>query len=136
MLPRNLLCIVAASCVAHAGAELALSSNFADGSEIPADHRHDVDNISPPLRWSGAHPKTESFVLIVDSEREGKGGFALLLVYAAWFGACGTWTGTGTSSTRGSSASFARQSCWKKKVSMASRHLFCPPCSERVRSRT
>ena len=74
MLPRNLLCIVAASCVAYAGAELALSSNFADGSEIPADHRHDVDNISPPLRWSGAHPKTESFVLIVDSEREGKGG--------------------------------------------------------------
>ena len=41
---------------------------FSDGGEIPSDHHHDEDNISPPLNWTGVPKNTESFVLIVDGE--------------------------------------------------------------------
>ena len=44
-----------------------LSSNFGANQALPSDHRGDEDNISPPLSWSGAPKKAESFVLIVDS---------------------------------------------------------------------
>ena len=50
-----------------ARAPMKLSSNFGANQALPSDHRGDEDNISPPLSWSGAPKKAESFVLIVDS---------------------------------------------------------------------
>lgn len=50
-----------------ARAPLKLASNFGANQALPADHRGDEDNISPPISWSGAPKNAESFVLIVDS---------------------------------------------------------------------
>lgn len=41
------------------------SSAFADQGEIPRKYTCDGDDLSPPLRWSGAPPGTRSFALIV-----------------------------------------------------------------------
>jgi len=54
-----------------ARAPLKLKANFGDGSELPADHRGDEDNVSPPISWTGAPKNTESYVLIVDSSAAG-----------------------------------------------------------------
>ncbi len=43
-----------------------LSNAFADGAAIPKRFTCDGDNISPPLRWSGAPDGTKSFVLLCD----------------------------------------------------------------------
>ena len=51
-------------------APLKLAANFG-GSSFPSDHRGDEDNISPPISWTGAPKKTESFVLIFDSTAGG-----------------------------------------------------------------
>jgi Raf kinase inhibitor-like YbhB/YbcL family protein len=42
------------------------SPAFADGAMIPAIHSADGLDLSPPLRWSGAPPHTQSFALIVE----------------------------------------------------------------------
>jgi Raf kinase inhibitor-like YbhB/YbcL family protein len=42
------------------------SSAFQPGGAIPRRYTCDGDDVSPPLRWSGAPEKTRSFVLIVD----------------------------------------------------------------------
>ena len=42
------------------------SPAFTDQSTIPARFTCDGDDVSPPLRWSGAPAGTRSFVLIVD----------------------------------------------------------------------
>jgi phosphatidylethanolamine-binding protein (PEBP) family uncharacterized protein len=57
--------------VALARAPLKLRANFGGGSEFPVDSRGDEDNISPPISWTGAPKRTESFVLIVDSTAAG-----------------------------------------------------------------
>lgn len=41
------------------------SSAFADQGEIPRKYTCDGDDLSPPLRWSGAPRGTRSFALIV-----------------------------------------------------------------------
>lgn len=43
-----------------------LSSAFADGAGIPAEHTCEGADTSPPLAWSGAPDATKSFALIVD----------------------------------------------------------------------
>ena len=54
--------------------ELRLTSlSFTDGGEFPSDNRGDEDNVSPNLAWTGAPKNTQSFVLIMDSEKPGKG---------------------------------------------------------------
>jgi Raf kinase inhibitor-like YbhB/YbcL family protein len=42
------------------------SSAFQPGGAIPRRYTCDGDDVSPPLRWSGAPETTRSFVLIVD----------------------------------------------------------------------
>eukprot|EP00322_Chrysochromulina_rotalis_P002790 CAMPEP_0115848728 /NCGR_PEP_ID=MMETSP0287-20121206/11077_1 /TAXON_ID=412157 /ORGANISM="Chrysochromulina rotalis, Strain UIO044" /LENGTH=297 /DNA_ID=CAMNT_0003302661 /DNA_START=12 /DNA_END=907 /DNA_ORIENTATION=+ len=54
-------------------APLKLTSSFSAGQDIPYDYRGDEDNISPPLKWTGAPKNTESFVLIVDSASDASG---------------------------------------------------------------
>ena len=54
--------------------ELRLASpSFSNGGEFPSDNRGDEDNVSPKLTWTGAPKNTQSFVLIMDSEKPGKG---------------------------------------------------------------
>ena len=54
--------------------ELRLTSlSFTDGGEFPSDNLGDEDNVSPNLAWTGAPKNTQSFVLIMDSEKPGKG---------------------------------------------------------------
>jgi Raf kinase inhibitor-like YbhB/YbcL family protein len=42
------------------------SPAFADGERIPEKYTRGDENLSPPLRWSGAPEGTRSFVLIVE----------------------------------------------------------------------
>ena len=42
------------------------SEAFEDGQKIPARYTCQGDDHSPPLRWSGAPPATQSLALIVD----------------------------------------------------------------------
>jgi len=42
------------------------SSTFSEGGTIPARYTCDSENVSPPLKWSGAPSGTKSFALIVD----------------------------------------------------------------------
>ena len=42
------------------------STAFADGSAVPRRFTCDGENISPPLKWSGAPDGTRSFVLLCD----------------------------------------------------------------------
>ncbi len=42
------------------------SSAFADGAAIPRRLTCDGENVSPPLKWSGAPRETRSFVLLCD----------------------------------------------------------------------
>ena len=42
------------------------STAFTEGKPIPAKYTADGNNISPPLRWTGAPAETKSFVLIAD----------------------------------------------------------------------
>jgi Raf kinase inhibitor-like YbhB/YbcL family protein len=42
------------------------SSAFAEGQPIPKKHTCDDQDVSPPLKWSGAPSNTQSFALIAD----------------------------------------------------------------------
>jgi Raf kinase inhibitor-like YbhB/YbcL family protein len=42
------------------------SAAFTDGASIPKKYSCDGENVSPPLKWSGAPAQTSSFVLILD----------------------------------------------------------------------
>jgi len=63
--------LVACGLLAAASAEFKLTSVFSDGDDFPVDNQGKGDNVSPSLAWTGAPKNTESFVLIVDSEKEG-----------------------------------------------------------------
>ena len=56
-----------------ARAPLKLTSNFGGNSAFPSDYRGDEDNISPPVSWTGAPKKTQSFVLIMESSTGSSG---------------------------------------------------------------
>src|SRR5688572_23827805 len=42
------------------------STAFSDGNEIPTRYTKDGADVSPPLRWGGVPPGTQSLALIVD----------------------------------------------------------------------
>ena len=43
-----------------------ISPAFGPGEEIPPRYTCDGDDVSPPLRWSGVPPGTQSLALVVD----------------------------------------------------------------------
>ncbi|MEK0085506.1 YbhB/YbcL family Raf kinase inhibitor-like protein [Benzoatithermus flavus] len=51
------------------------SPAFRDGHPIPAKYTADGENVSPPLRWSGAPPGTRSFVLKMEDPDAPSGTF-------------------------------------------------------------
>src|SRR5690606_40675623 len=55
---------------------LTLSSPaFADGETIPVKHSRDGENLSPPLRWTGAPDQVRSFLLIMEDPDAPSGTF-------------------------------------------------------------
>lgn len=42
------------------------SPTFSDGSPIPGKYTREGENLSPPLRWSGAPAGTRSYALVVE----------------------------------------------------------------------
>lgn len=51
------------------------SPAFADGDRLADKYTRDDENISPPLRWTGAPEGTRSFVLIVEDPDAPRGTF-------------------------------------------------------------
>jgi Raf kinase inhibitor-like YbhB/YbcL family protein len=61
---------------------VALTSDaFADASSIPTEYTCEGQDISPPLRWSGAPVEAQAFVLLVDDPDAPGGTFAHWLIY-------------------------------------------------------
>ena len=58
-----------------------LSTAFKDEEEIPRKYICDGEDLSPPLKWSGAPPETKSYVLIVYDPDAPKGIFYHWLLY-------------------------------------------------------
>lgn len=54
---------------------------FSDNGVIPRKYTCDGEDVSPPLRWSGAPPETKSYVLIVYDPDAPKGTFYHWLLY-------------------------------------------------------
>ncbi|WEX09529.1 YbhB/YbcL family Raf kinase inhibitor-like protein [Chelativorans sp. AA-79] len=52
-----------------------LSPAFADGEQLPGKYARDDENLSPPLKWTGAPDGTKSFVLVVDDPDAPNGTF-------------------------------------------------------------
>jgi len=52
-----------------------LSPSFADGKRIPDKYTRDQENLSPPLRWTGAPAGAQSFVLVLDDPDAPSGTF-------------------------------------------------------------
>lgn len=68
-----LLLLLAAPLAAKKPKSFTLTSDsFRDGGKLPPDCKGDADNVSPHLRWEGAPKGTDSFVLIVDHEKDGQ----------------------------------------------------------------
>src|SRR5918999_5263981 len=59
------------------------SSAFKQGATIPRRYPCDDDDLSPPLRWSGAPEQTRSFALIVD-DPDAPDPEAPKMVYVHW----------------------------------------------------
>lgn len=57
------------------------SPAFADGQAIPVQHTRDGENLSPPLKWTGAPEDTKSFVLIVEDPDAPNGIFRHWAIY-------------------------------------------------------
>jgi Raf kinase inhibitor-like YbhB/YbcL family protein len=58
-----------------------MSPAFADGETIPKKYTRDSDNLSPPLKWTGAPEKTRSFALVVEDPDAPSGTFRHLAIY-------------------------------------------------------
>jgi hypothetical protein len=58
-----------------------MSPAFADGAAIPKKYTRDGDNLSPPLKWTGAPDKTKSFALIVEDPDAPSGTYRHLAIY-------------------------------------------------------
>jgi hypothetical protein len=54
---------------------------FQDGGAIPERYARDADNVSPPLRWSGAPAKAKSLVLIMEDPDAPSGVFRHWLIH-------------------------------------------------------
>lgn len=57
------------------------STAFVDNGAIPAKYTCDGENLSPPLRWSGAPTGAKSFVLVVEDPDAPAGVFRHWAVY-------------------------------------------------------
>lgn len=57
------------------------SEAFRNGGTIPERYTGTGENISPPLRWHGAPPGTQSFVLIMDDPDAPRGTFTHWLLW-------------------------------------------------------
>jgi Raf kinase inhibitor-like YbhB/YbcL family protein len=65
-----------------AAAALVLSSPAFDaGATLPIRHTADGDDLSPPLRWTGAPPGTASFALVCEDPDAPAGSFVHWLVW-------------------------------------------------------
>ena len=51
------------------------SPAFSFGEEIPSRYTCEGENVSPPLEWTGAPPRTRSFALLVEDPDAPKGMF-------------------------------------------------------------
>jgi Raf kinase inhibitor-like YbhB/YbcL family protein len=64
------------------GATLTVTSAaFAEGTNIPRKFTCDAENVSPPLKWTGAPNATQSFVLIMDDPDAPLGTFTHWVVF-------------------------------------------------------
>ena len=57
------------------------SSAFAEGQAIPVKYTRDGENLSPPLKWTGAPDDTKSFILIVEDPDAPSGTFRHWAIY-------------------------------------------------------
>lgn len=58
-----------------------MSPAFAEGETIPKKYTQDGQNLSPPLKWTGAPPTTQSFALLVEDPDAPSGTFRHLAIY-------------------------------------------------------
>jgi Raf kinase inhibitor-like YbhB/YbcL family protein len=58
-----------------------VSPSFSDGSEMPARHTCDGEDLSPALSWSNPPKGTQGFALVVDDPDAPKRGWVHWLVY-------------------------------------------------------
>jgi Raf kinase inhibitor-like YbhB/YbcL family protein len=54
---------------------------FNSGQTIPEKYTCEGENVSPPLRWTGAPPGTQSFALICDDPDAPRGVFSHWVIY-------------------------------------------------------
>lgn len=57
------------------------SSAFEDGKAIPKKYTRDGANLSPPLEWSGAPDRTQSYALIIEDPDAPSGMFRHWAIY-------------------------------------------------------
>jgi Raf kinase inhibitor-like YbhB/YbcL family protein len=57
------------------------SSAFAEGATIPRQHTADGEDLSPPLRWTGAPAGTQSFALLCDDPDAPRGTWVHWVAY-------------------------------------------------------
>jgi Raf kinase inhibitor-like YbhB/YbcL family protein len=57
------------------------SDAFASGQRIPVRYTRQGENVSPPLQWAGAPPKTKSYALVVEDPDAPRGTFRHWAVY-------------------------------------------------------
>jgi Raf kinase inhibitor-like YbhB/YbcL family protein len=68
----------------HGGKNMALhvtSSAFSEGQSIPEKHTCDGQNVSPPIKWSGAPANTKSVALICEDPDAPSGMFIHWILY-------------------------------------------------------
>lgn len=58
-----------------------MSPAFAEGEPIPVKYTRDGENISPPLKWTGAPNGTKSFMLLVEDPDAPSGTFRRWAAY-------------------------------------------------------
>ncbi len=66
---------------AAAGSFVLTSTAFSDGSSLPKKYSCDGENVSPPIKWSGAPAGTKGFALILDDPDAPGGTFTHWVVF-------------------------------------------------------